>query len=94
MGDGERFKSLGTAEKAIEFLSTSGLERTDVVIALGGGVVGDLAGFAAAVYLRGISLIHIPTTVTSQIDSSIGGKTGVNLPHGKTWSDPFINQEL
>ena len=89
MGDGERFKSLGTAEKAIEFLSTSGLERTDVVIALGGGVVGDLAGFAAAVYLRGIPLIHIPTTVTSQIDSSIGGKTGVNLPHGKNLVGSF-----
>lgn len=89
MGDGERFKSLGTAEKAIEFFSTSGLERTDAVIALGGGVVGDLAGFAAAIYLRGIALIHVPTTVTSQIDSSIGGKTGVNLPHGKNLVGSF-----
>ncbi|HKR58902.1 MAG TPA: 3-dehydroquinate synthase [Pyrinomonadaceae bacterium] len=83
MGDGERFKSLATAEKALQFFGTSGLERTDAVIALGGGVIGDLAGFAAAIYLRGIPLIHVPTTVTAQIDSAIGGKTGVNLPHGK-----------
>ena len=83
MGDGERFKSLGTVEKALQFFSSSGLERTDAVIALGGGVVGDLAGFAAAIYLRGIPLVHLPTTVNAQIDSAIGGKTGVNLPHGK-----------
>ena len=83
MGDGERFKSLATAEQALQFFSTSRLERTDVVIALGGGVVGDLAGFAAAIYLRGIPLVHVPTTITAQIDSAIGGKTGVNLPHGK-----------
>jgi 3-dehydroquinate synthase len=83
MGDGERFKSLGTAEKALQFFSNTGLERTDAVIALGGGVVGDLAGFAAATYLRGIPLIHVPTTLTAQIDSAIGGKTGVNLPHAK-----------
>ena len=81
MGDGERFKSLGTAEKALQFFSNAGLERTDAVIALGGGVVGDLAGFAAATYLRGIPLVHVPTTLTAQIDSAIGGKTGVNLPH-------------
>ena len=83
MGDGERFKTLGTAEKALQFFSNAGLERTDAVIALGGGVVGDLAGFAAAIYLRGISLIHMPTTVTAQIDSAIGGKTGVNQAHAK-----------
>ena len=83
MGDGERFKSLGTAEKALQLFGATGLERSDVVIALGGGVVGDLAGFAAAIYLRGISLIHVPTTVTAQIDSAIGGKTGVNLAHAK-----------
>lgn len=83
MGDGERFKSLGTAEKALQFFSNAGLERTDAVVALGGGVVGDLAGFAAATYLRGISLVHVPTTLTAQIDSAIGGKTGVNLRHAK-----------
>lgn len=83
MGDGERFKTLGTAEKALQFFGNAGLERTDAVIALGGGVVGDLAGFAAAIYLRGISLIHVPTTVTAQIDSAIGGKTGVNQAHAK-----------
>ena len=83
MGDGERFKSLGTAEKALQFLGSAGLERSDAVIALGGGVVGDLAGFAAAIYLRGVPLVHVPTTVTAQIDSAIGGKTGVNLAHAK-----------
>ena len=83
MGDGERFKTAPTAEKAVQAFSAAGLERTDAVIALGGGVVGDLAGFAAAIYLRGIPLIHVPTTITAQIDSAIGGKTGVNLAHVK-----------
>lgn len=83
MGDGERFKSAGTTEKAVQAFSAAGLERTDAVFTLGGGVVGDLAGFAAAIYLRGIPLIHVPTTITAQIDSAIGGKTGVNLPHAK-----------
>jgi 3-dehydroquinate synthase len=94
MGDGERFKSLATAEKAVQFFGSSGLERTDAVIALGGGVVGDLAGFAAAIYLRGISLVHAPTTVTAQIDSAIGGKTGVNLPHGKNLIGSFHQPKL
>lgn len=83
MGDGERYKSLATANKALQFFSSVGLERTDAVLALGGGVVGDLAGFAAATYLRGVPLIHLPTTIIAQIDSAIGGKTGVNLPKGK-----------
>lgn len=94
MGDGERFKSLATAEKAVQFFGSSGLERTDAVIALGGGVVGDLAGFAAAIYLRGIPLVHVPTTVTAQIDSAIGGKTGVNLPHGKNLIGSFHQPKL
>jgi 3-dehydroquinate synthase len=89
MGDGERYKTLATVQKALLFLSGSGLERTDVVVALGGGVVGDMAGFAAATYLRGIPFIQVPTTLIAQIDSSVGGKTGVNLPHGKNLVGAF-----
>lgn len=89
MGDGERFKTLTTAEKALQVLGSAGLERTDAVVALGGGVVGDLAGFAAATYLRGIPLIQVPTTVIAQIDSAIGGKTGVNLRGGKNLVGAF-----
>jgi len=89
MADGERFKSLRTAERALLFLSQTGLERTDAVLALGGGVVGDMAGFAAASYLRGIAFIQLPTTLIAQIDSSVGGKTGVNLPQGKNLIGAF-----
>jgi 3-dehydroquinate synthase len=89
MGDGERFKSLRSLEKALAFLGEAGLERNDGVVALGGGVVGDLAGFAAAVYLRGVPLIQVPTTLLAQIDSSGGGKTGVNLKVGKNLVGAF-----
>jgi 3-dehydroquinate synthase len=89
MGDGERYKSLRTAERALRFLSESGLERGDAVVALGGGVVGDLAGFASAVYLRGISFVQSPTTLLAQIDSSVGGKTGVNTREGKNLVGAF-----
>jgi 3-dehydroquinate synthase len=83
MGDGERFKSLRTAERALAFLSESKIERSDAVVALGGGVVGDLAGFAAALHLRGVAFVQVPTTLLAQIDSSVGGKTGVNTRVGK-----------
>jgi 3-dehydroquinate synthase len=89
MGDGERFKSWKTAEAALAFLSASKLERTDVVVALGGGVVGDLAGFAAALYLRGVAFVQAPTTLLAQIDSSVGGKTGVNTREGKNLVGAF-----
>ena len=89
IGDGERFKSLSTLAKALAFLNETGLERNDVVVALGGGVVGDVAGFAAAVYLRGIPYIQAPTTLLAQIDSSVGGKTGVNLATGKNLVGAF-----
>ena len=89
MGDGERYKSLETANKALQFFSNVGLERSDAVLALGGGVVGDLAGFAAATYLRGLPLINVPTTLIAQIDSAIGGKTGVNLTKGKNLVGSF-----
>src|SRR5947209_18258273 len=83
MGDGEHFKTLRTMERALEFLSEARLERSDAVVALGGGVVGDLAGFVAAVYLRGLRFVQVPTTLLAQIDSSVGGKTGVNTRAGK-----------
>lgn len=89
MGDGERFKSWRSLEQATTAFARAGLERSDAVIALGGGVVGDLAGFAAATYLRGIALIQIPTTLLAQIDSSVGGKTGINTPRGKNGIGAF-----
>lgn len=89
MGEGERHKSLRTLERALRFLSESGLERGDAVVALGGGVVGDLAGFAAAVYLRGVAFVQAPTTLLAQIDSSVGGKTGVNTREGKNLVGAF-----
>jgi 3-dehydroquinate synthase len=89
MKDGEQNKTLLSWERALGFLSESRLERNDVVVALGGGVVGDLAGFAAATYLRGIAFIQAPTTLLAQIDASVGGKTGVNLPAGKNLAGTF-----
>jgi 3-dehydroquinate synthase len=89
ISDGERHKSLRTVEQLLGFLSEAGLERSDGVVALGGGVVGDVAGFAAATYLRGVPFIQIPTTLLAQIDSSVGGKTGVNLPTGKNLVGSF-----
>ena len=89
IGDGERYKSIQTVEQALRFFSKTGLERGDGVVALGGGVVGDVAGFAAAVYLRGVPFIQIPTSLLAQIDSSVGGKTGVNLPGGKNLVGSF-----
>jgi 3-dehydroquinate synthase len=89
MKSGEAAKTLKTAEQAISFLNRSKLQRNDVVLALGGGVVGDLTGFAASIYLRGISFVNVPTTLLAQIDSSVGGKTAVNLPAGKNLVGSF-----
>lgn len=89
MRDGERFKSLRSFEQALAFFSGSRLTRTDAVVALGGGVVGDLTGFAAAAYLRGIRFLQVPTTLLSMIDSSVGGKTGVNTLFGKNLVGAF-----
>jgi len=89
IGDGERYKSIQTVERLLRFLNGSGLERSDGVVALGGGVVGDVAGFAAAIYMRGIPFIQIPTTLLAQIDSSVGGKTGVNMASGKNLIGSF-----
>ncbi len=89
MKDGEEHKNYRNVEKALAFFSDSGLERTDAVIALGGGVVGDLAGFAASIYMRGIRFLQIPTTLLAMVDSSVGGKTGVNAAFGKNTIGAF-----
>ena len=89
MKDGEQHKSLKTAEQALKFISESGLTRTDAIVALGGGVVGDMAGFVSAIYLRGLAFLQIPTTLLSMIDSSVGGKTGVNSAFGKNLIGSF-----
>jgi 3-dehydroquinate synthase len=89
MGDGERFKTMRTLEHALTFLSDTKLERSDAVVALGGGVVGDLAGFAAAVYMRGIAFLQVPTTLLAQVDASVGGKTAINTSAGKNLTGTF-----
>ena len=89
MPEGERYKSFSSLEKAVTFLSKNRFERNDFVVALGGGVVGDLAGFSAAIYLRGVPVAQVPTTLLAQIDSSVGGKTGINLPVGKNLVGAF-----
>jgi 3-dehydroquinate synthase len=89
MPEGERYKSFSVLEKAVAFLSENHFERNDFVVALGGGVVGDLAGFSAAIYLRGVPVAQVPTTLLAQIDSSVGGKTGINLPAGKNLVGAF-----
>jgi 3-dehydroquinate synthase len=94
VGDGERYKTLRTAESLYTFLIEQSLERSDLIVALGGGVVGDLAGFVAATYLRGIRFVQVPTTLLAQIDSSIGGKTGVNHPLGKNLIGAFHQPSL
>lgn len=86
---GERTKSWGTAGHLLEKISSFGLARNDVVIALGGGVAGDLAGFVAAAYMRGVRFVQVPTTLLAQVDAAIGGKTGVNLSAGKNLAGSF-----
>ena len=92
--DGERTKSLRWVSAILDELVRRRYERTTVLLALGGGVVGDLAGFAAAVYLRGIPFVQVPTTLVAQVDSSIGGKTGVNHPLGKNLIGSFYQPQL
>lgn len=89
IGDGERYKNFRVLENTLKFFSEQKLKRTDAVVALGGGVVGDLAGFAAAIYLRGIAFLQIPTTLLAMIDSSVGGKTAVNSGFGKNLIGAF-----
>lgn len=86
---GEAQKNGSTYLQLLEFLADNGLSRSDCIIALGGGVVGDLAGFAAATYLRGIAYIQVPTTLLAMVDSSVGGKTGIDLQAGKNLAGAF-----
>jgi 5-deoxy-5-amino-3-dehydroquinate synthase len=89
MDEGEEAKSLETVEELCRGFARWGLTRADVVVAVGGGVVTDTAGFAAAVYHRGVPVVHVPTTLLGQVDAAIGGKTGVNLPEGKNLVGAF-----
>ncbi len=86
---GEEYKTLSTVGRIYEFLAEGNAGRDSLVVAFGGGVVGDLAGFAAATFLRGVSFIQVPTTLLAQVDSSVGGKTGFNLPEGKNLVGAF-----
>ncbi len=86
---GEQTKSFASLETVCAQLLESGIDRGDMMVALGGGVIGDLAGFAAAVILRGIDFVQIPTTLLAQVDSSVGGKTGINTNHGKNLVGAF-----
>ncbi len=94
MPNGERHKKLATVEKLAEQLSRLGADRNSVVVAFGGGVVGDVTGLLASLYMRGLELVQIPTTVLAQVDASIGGKTGVNLRAGKNLVGTFHHPRL
>ena len=89
IADGEEAKSFASLEAALTAFGEARLSRTDAVVALGGGVVGDLAGFAASIYLRGVPFLQVPTTLLSMIDSSVGGKTGINTEFGKNLVGSF-----
>jgi 3-dehydroquinate synthase len=91
---GEGSKSFAELERLCGAILDDGLERGAAIVALGGGVVGDLAGFAASVLLRGIDLVQVPTTLLSQVDSSVGGKTGINTPQGKNLVGAFYQPKL
>ncbi|KIC44227.1 3-dehydroquinate synthase [Ruegeria sp. ANG-S4] len=91
---GEATKSWPHFERAVEWLLAEKVERRDVVVAFGGGVIGDLAGFAAAVMRRGVRFVQIPTSLLAQVDSSVGGKTGINAPHGKNLIGSFHQPSL
>jgi len=92
--DRERSKNLRTVERLCRALVGAGADRSAVIVALGGGVVGDVAGFVAASYLRGVRVVHVPTTLVAQVDSAIGGKTGVNLVEGKNLVGAFYQPRL
>ncbi|HKI69239.1 MAG TPA: 3-dehydroquinate synthase family protein, partial [Verrucomicrobiae bacterium] len=91
---GETAKSLKTVQECYDQLAAHHLERKSFIVALGGGVVGDLAGFVAATYLRGIGFVQVPTTLLAQVDSSVGGKVGVNLKSGKNLVGAFYQPRL
>lgn len=88
---GEQSKTFETYEKILNFFADSEITRSDIAVALGGGVVGDITGFAAATYMRGIDYVQMPTTLLAMVDSAIGGKTGIDLPAGKNLCGAFHN---
>jgi shikimate kinase/3-dehydroquinate synthase len=92
--DGEKYKTLDTVRSVYNFMLKENFDRSAAILALGGGVIGDLAAFAASTYKRGVSLIHIPTTLIAQVDSSIGGKTGVDHPLGKNMIGTFYQPDM
>ena len=94
MGDGERYKNLGTIEDLATRLVERGADRHSLVLAFGGGVVGDVAGFLASIYMRGIDFVQVPTTLLAQVDAAVGGKTGVNLHVGKNLLGSFHQPRL
>ena len=87
--DGEKHKNIKTYEKIIKKAILLKLSRKDIIIAIGGGVIGDMAGFAAATYMRGIDFIQVPTTLLACVDSSVGGKTAIDMPNGKNFVGAF-----
>ncbi|MEM9685117.1 MAG: 3-dehydroquinate synthase family protein, partial [Pseudomonadota bacterium] len=91
---GEGSKDLATFGQVAETCLAARIERRDTIVALGGGVVGDLAGFAAASLLRGVRFVQVPTTLLAQVDSSVGGKTGINMPQGKNLLGAFYQPKL
>jgi 3-dehydroquinate synthase len=92
--DGEQAKTFSNVERIVAEFAQAGSDRASVVVALGGGVVGDMAGFAASIYLRGLRVVQVPTTVLAQVDSAVGGKTGVNLAAGKNLVGTFHQPSL
>ncbi|HEX7881118.1 MAG TPA: 3-dehydroquinate synthase [Afipia sp.] len=89
VGEGEASKSYPVLQEVSEALIAAKIERNDLVVALGGGVIGDLAGFAASIVRRGVDFVQVPTSLLAQVDSSVGGKTGINSPHGKNLVGAF-----
>ncbi|MDD5107092.1 MAG: 3-dehydroquinate synthase [Desulfuromonadaceae bacterium] len=94
MPDGEQFKNSATLNKIYDDLLEAGVDRSSFVVALGGGVVGDVAGYAAATWMRGIPFVQVPTTLLAQVDSSVGGKTGIDHPGGKNLIGAFYQPRL
>ncbi len=94
LNDGEEYKNSKSIERIYDFLLENGCDRKTVIFALGGGVIGDMAGFAASTYMRGIPFVQLPTTLLAQVDSSVGGKTAINHPLGKNMIGSFYQPQL